>query len=111
MTYLGINDKYKRTTAAKDHVGVEGGIKEVNLSRDVPHLELHEGAVGDVCNDTNTCLLEHIHLVCNDTNMAQHKHLSIRTQTAICISRNLMQYKHPVLPLGFHNKGPKGPPE
>ena len=59
VTYLGIDDKYKRAASTEDHIGVKGGVKEINLSRDVPHLELHEGAVGDVWNNRNKTVTTH----------------------------------------------------
>ena len=46
--YLRVDDKHDGAAAAKDHLRVKGRVEKVDLPREVPHLELHERAVGDV---------------------------------------------------------------
>lgn len=46
--YLGVDDEYQRSRSPEDHLVVERRVKEVDLPREVPNLEVNEGAVGDV---------------------------------------------------------------
>ncbi|KAF3839398.1 hypothetical protein F7725_018115 [Dissostichus mawsoni] len=43
-----IDDKYQSPRSSEDHLVVEGGVEEVHLTREVPNLEVDEGAAGDV---------------------------------------------------------------
>lgn len=46
---LGVDDEHQRATAAENQLRVEGRVEEVNLAGKVPDLELHKGAVQNVC--------------------------------------------------------------
>lgn len=46
--YLGVDDKDQRSCAPEDHLVVKGRVKKVNLSWEVPDLEVDKGAVGDI---------------------------------------------------------------
>jgi hypothetical protein len=45
---LRINDIDNRSTATKDQIRIECRITNINLSREVPDLELNKRAIGDV---------------------------------------------------------------
>lgn len=46
--HLSIDDKYQSPGSSEDHCVVEGGVKEVHLTWEVPDLEVDKGAAGDV---------------------------------------------------------------
>lgn len=48
---LRIYNKYQRSAATKDHVGVKGRLNKVNLTRKIPYLKLHKAGIVDVVLD------------------------------------------------------------
>lgn len=48
VPHLSVDDKYQSPRPSEDHLVVEGWVEEVNLTREVPNLEVDEGAAGDV---------------------------------------------------------------
>lgn len=46
--YLGVDDKYQRSCSPEDHLIVKCRVKKVNLSWEVPNLEVNKGAIGHV---------------------------------------------------------------
>lgn len=48
---LGIDDEDQRATIAEDHVRVEGGIDEIDLTRKIPDRKLHKTGIIDVVLD------------------------------------------------------------
>lgn len=46
--HLSVDDKYQSARPSEDHLVVEGRVKEVNLTWEIPNLEVDEGAAGDV---------------------------------------------------------------
>lgn len=46
--YLSIDDKYQSPGSSEDHLIVEGGVEEVDLTWEVPNLEVDKRAAGDV---------------------------------------------------------------
>lgn len=46
--HLSIDDKDQRSSSLEDHLTVKRGVKEVHLTGEVPDLEVHKGATGDV---------------------------------------------------------------
>ncbi len=48
VPHLSIDDKYQSPRSSEDHLVVEGGVKEVHLTWEVPNLEVDKGAARDV---------------------------------------------------------------
>lgn len=48
VLYLSIDDKYQSPRSSEDHLIVKGGVKEVDLAREIPDLEVDKRAAGDV---------------------------------------------------------------
>lgn len=46
--HLSVDDKYESPRSSEDHLIVEGWVEEVHLAGEVPDLEVHERAAGDV---------------------------------------------------------------
>lgn len=46
--YLGVYDKYQCSCSPEDHLVVKRRVKKVDLSWEVPNLEINKGAVGHV---------------------------------------------------------------
>lgn len=63
VVVLGVDDEDEGAAAAEDHVAVEGGVEEVDLSGEVPDLELDEARVADVVLDDLVGALEEEGLV------------------------------------------------
>lgn len=63
VVILCINHKNKRTTAAKYHIRIEGGLYEVNLTRKIPNLKLYKAGIIDVILNNFACRLEEERLI------------------------------------------------
>lgn len=48
VPHLSVDDKYQSPRPSEDHLVVEGRVEEVDLTWEVPNLEVDEGAAGDV---------------------------------------------------------------
>ena len=46
--HLSIDDEYQSPSSSEDHLIVEGRVEEIDLTWEVPNLEVDKGAAGDV---------------------------------------------------------------